>query len=52
MAEAWIDAWDVSTAELHDFRNAPDFWAVGFRFAEEEYRRAASREDGPDTWRP
>ncbi len=39
MAEAWIDTWDASTAELHDFRSASDFWAVGYRFAVEEYKR-------------
>jgi hypothetical protein len=40
MAEGWIDAWDESTIDLSDFRNAPDFWAVGYRFAEAEYERA------------
>jgi phosphohistidine phosphatase SixA len=39
MAEAWIEAWDESTAELHDFRDAPDFWTQGFRYALEEYQR-------------
>ena len=40
MAEGWIEAWDESTAELSDFREAPDFWAVGYKFAQEEYKRA------------
>ena len=39
MAQAWIEAWDESTAELHDFREAPDFWVQGYRFAREEYAR-------------
>ncbi len=39
MAEAWIAAWDLSTAELADFRVAPDYWKQGYRFALEEYRR-------------
>jgi hypothetical protein len=39
MAEAWIDAWDESTHDLVDFRLAPDFWAMGYEFAVEEYRR-------------
>jgi hypothetical protein len=39
LAEAWIAAWDLSTAELPDFRLAPDFWTQGYRFALEEYRR-------------
>jgi hypothetical protein len=39
LAEAWIAAWDLSTAELADFRLAPDFWTQGYRFALEEYRR-------------
>jgi hypothetical protein len=40
LAEGWIEAWDESTAGLFDFRNAPDFWAVGYRFAQAEYERA------------
>ena len=40
LAQGWIQAWDESTAELSDFRNAPDFWAVGYKFAQEEYERA------------
>jgi hypothetical protein len=43
MAEGWIEAWDESTVELADFRNAPDFWAVGYRFAQAEYDRLAGR---------
>ena len=39
MAEAWIAAWDLSTADLADFRSAPDYWQQGYRFALEEYRR-------------
>ncbi len=39
LAQRWIDAWDVSTAELADFREATDFWTVGFSYAVEEYRR-------------
>ena len=39
MAEAWIATWDESTAPLHDFRRAPDYWKQGYRFAQEEYRR-------------
>jgi len=39
LATAWIDAWDRSTADLPDFRNASDFWHQGFRYALEEYRR-------------
>ena len=41
MADSWIDAWDVSTADLPDFRKAPDYWAVGYRFAQEEWKRAS-----------
>ena len=41
-AEGWIDAWDESTRELFDFRNAPDFWTVGFRFAQAEHERSQS----------
>lgn len=37
-AEAWIHAWDVTTAGLVDFRRAPDFWQLGFEYALEEYR--------------
>jgi hypothetical protein len=48
MAEAWIDAWDESTAELHDFRDAPDFWTQGFRFALEEYQRGYRPHWRPD----
>jgi hypothetical protein len=40
MAQGWIEAWDESTAELPDFRNAPDFWVVGYKFAQEEYERS------------
>jgi hypothetical protein len=47
MAEAWIEMWDVSTAELYDFRSAPDFWAVGYRYAVEEYKRGYK----PRWWR-
>jgi hypothetical protein len=43
MAEGWIEAWDESTVELADFRNAPDFWTVGYRFAQAEYDRFAGR---------
>jgi len=39
IAQGWIDAWDVSTAELADFREATDFWTLGFRYAVEEHRR-------------
>jgi hypothetical protein len=39
MAEAWIATWDESTAPLYDFRRAPDYWKLGYRFAQEEYRR-------------
>ena len=39
MAEAWIDAWVESTEGLRDFREARDFWTLGYRFAVEEYRR-------------
>lgn len=39
IAQGWIEAWDVSTAELGDFREATDFWTVGFSYAVEEYRR-------------
>jgi hypothetical protein len=39
MADAWIATWDESTAPLHDFRHAPDYWKQGYRFAQEEYRR-------------
>ena len=46
MADAWIDAWDASTADLPDFRKAPDYWAVGYRFAQEEWKRAAGNEGG------
>ncbi len=38
-ASAWIDAWDVSTRELVDFRRAPDFWQLGYRYAHEEHNR-------------
>jgi hypothetical protein len=38
-AEAWIEAWDASTAALVDFRAAADFWDLGYRYAMEEYRR-------------
>lgn len=37
-AEAWIHAWDETTADLVDFRRAPDFWQLGFEYALEEYR--------------
>ena len=49
MAEAWIEAWDESTAELHDFREAPDFWIQGYRFAREEYERGYRPKWAPDT---
>ena len=39
MADAWIDAWIESTEGLRDFREAADFWTLGYRFAVEEYRR-------------
>ncbi len=39
IAGGWIDAWDTSTAELADFREATDFWTLGFRYAVEEHRR-------------
>jgi len=45
MADAWIDAWDASTADLPDFRRAPDYWAVGDRFAQEEWKRASDERD-------
>ncbi len=38
-ASAWIDAWDVSTCDLIDFRRAPDFWQLGYRYAREEHNR-------------
>jgi hypothetical protein len=37
-AEAWLEAWDVTTAGLVDFRRAPDFWQLGYEYAREEYR--------------
>lgn len=37
-AKAWVDAWDVTTAGLVDFRRAPDFWQLGFEYALEESR--------------
>lgn len=37
-ALAWLDAWDVTTAGLVDFRRAPDFWELGYEYALEEYR--------------
>lgn len=56
MAEGWIDAWDESTTVLPDFRKAPDFWAVAYRFAQEEYKRSTgaslatpSRSGDPDS---
>jgi hypothetical protein len=39
MAEAWIEIWDQSTIGLPDFRSAPDFWTLGYRYAQEEYER-------------
>ena len=48
MAEAWIEAWDESTVELHDFRDAPDFWIQGYRFAREEYERGYRPKWAPD----
>ena len=39
LASAWIDAWDRSTSDLPDFRNAQDFWKLGVRYALEEYQR-------------
>jgi hypothetical protein len=41
-AEAWIDAWVASTADLPDFRRAPDFWDVGYQFALEEHGRSTA----------
>jgi hypothetical protein len=41
-AETWIDAWVTSTADLPDFRRAPDFWAVGYQFAVEEHGRSTA----------
>jgi hypothetical protein len=38
-ADAWISAWDESTAPLRDFRRAADFWDQGYLFALEEHRR-------------
>jgi hypothetical protein len=38
-AEAWIAAWDESTAGLIDFRAANDYWELGFQYAIEERRR-------------
>ena len=38
-AEAWIAAWDESTAGLIDFRAAGDYWELGFQYAIEERRR-------------
>jgi len=38
-AQAWLAAWDESTLQLRDFRNAADFWDQGYLFALEEYRR-------------
>ena len=49
MAEAWIEAWDESTADLHDFRDAPDFWTQGYRYALEEYQRGYRPGWRPDT---
>ena len=38
-AEAWVTAWDVTTAGLVDFRRASDFWRLGYEYAREEYLR-------------
>lgn len=38
-AEAWVTAWDATTAGLVDFRRAADFWLLGYRYAREEYAR-------------
>ena len=38
-AEAWVNAWDATTAGLLDFRRADDFWLLGYRYAREEYAR-------------
>lgn len=38
-AIAWVSAWDESARGLLDFRRAPDFWELGYRYAVEERRR-------------
>jgi hypothetical protein len=49
MTEAWDEAWDESTAELRDFRDAPDFWIQGYQFAREEYERGYWPQWQPDS---
>ena len=39
--ETLVDEWLRSTQMLADFRAAPDYWSVAYRFAMDEYRRRA-----------
>jgi hypothetical protein len=38
-AEAWVEAWAVTTEGLDDFRASSEFWQLGFDYAIEEHRR-------------
>jgi hypothetical protein len=44
-ARAWIEAWDLTTTGLDDFRRSADFWELGRQYALEEWKRGYAPPD-------